>query len=172
MFKEKSMYSSKYFFKLILIIASLVVASNVLASGLVIQEDDPSYCGGDATVENTHSGYSGNGYINVEDGLEKSISWKVYSENFTFLQVEWRYAYDSWDRLDLVSVNGSGQGTVPFDSTGSLDNWSIGNEYIYLSPGVSEITLSSYSYYAGLPNIDYIHLHSNEVLPVDCSTSN
>jgi hypothetical protein len=134
---------------------NIVIVPTVYGDGFVIQENEVSFQGVDGIIDNTYSGYTGNGYANTNDTSGAGIDWYVYLDSSITKSFTFRYACPD-DRTANLIVDGTVVvSNIQFHSTGGWDTWDFVTVYTSTKTGISNVRLQSTSA-AGLPNIDYM----------------
>lgn len=143
---------------------------------VTIQENEAGYCTVDegGLIENEHSGYTGDGYVNTENATGEGIDYSVNiltSGTYTFI---FRYASTSSRPADLI-INGFTEvEDIAFPSTGAWTSWVTGDMIegkaateITLSAGVKTVRLEAAGG-DGLTNIDYMEISGTNLQATDC----
>lgn len=109
-------------------------------------------------TETTNSGYSGSGYVNLDNSTASAITWTVNVPAAGSYAVSFRVANGTdADRKMSLTVNGGAQQALSFPGTGSWTDWEEQSVSIALRAGTNQITLSSLTENGG-PNFDYLML--------------
>lgn len=135
--------------------------------GVVLQENTTGFCAADGKVETEHSGYSGAGFVNVDNFKRSGIEWNIDggSGEYSF---SWRYANGKNARPARLLVGGKEvAANVNFDSTGSWKNWKKAAVKVSLNSQVKRIRLEALTE-SGLANIDYMEIAGPGVKAVAC----
>ena len=136
---------------------NIVVIPTVITSGIVIQENRAGFASVDGTVDNTYSGYTGNGYANPSHSYGAGIDWSINFDSSVTKSLTFRYASTNNSTADLL-VNGTNVvANIQFPSTGALTNWEYVTVYPYIAAGTVDVRLQS-STNTGLPFIDYVEV--------------
>lgn len=137
---------------------------------LTIQENQNGFCSVDGSIDNNHTGYSGDGFANTANASGNGITWSVNVPSSGSYNVWWQYALGSSDRPAQILVNGNSVNTsYNFVRTGSWDTWAGSSTVaITLSSGDNLIRLEATGN-SGLPNIDYFELTGTLPLAVSCT---
>lgn len=117
-------------------VSSLVISSQANAA-VIIQENDLGFCSYDGVISGANAGYTGAGYVDINNSGGQGISYQISvpaSGNYT---VTFRYANVGSTSAGLT-VNGS-SGSLSFPRTASLANWSTVTKNISLSAGVNQL---------------------------------
>ena len=145
--------------------------------GLIIQENTIGVCTMDGIVESSASGYTGEGYANINDGIGIGMSWSFSVSDSGIYVFYWRYALGGSDLTSrdakLMVNNVYTSDTVNFPHSGS-SQWSVwvttDTIQAILRAGQNSIRLVSITQ-KGLPNIDYFHIFGNDINPLPCVPS-
>jgi len=125
-------------------------------NNITIQENLIGFCGVDGIIDNYYAGYTGYGYANTDDEMNKGINWSVYIASTGSYTLKWRYANGSSDRPGTLYVNYlpniSG---ISFPGTGDWNNWSEVSVSVTFPPGMYSLRLKGIGN-EGLANIDYL----------------
>ncbi|MDA3892696.1 MAG: T9SS type A sorting domain-containing protein [Salinivirgaceae bacterium] len=136
---------------------------------LLIQENEAGFISLDGTIENTHTGYTGDGYADSNDESGASISWKAIAVDNTYM-LKWNYANASSSNASaFVKINDKAVGIINFVLTENWNTWALDSVNVSLVEGENTITLSALGS-AGLANIDYLLIRGENitsVTPVD-----
>ena len=102
-----------------------VAVSDVTITTITLQENEEGFCSVDGTIENEHSGYTGDGYANTSNADDSGITWSVNVPSSGTYKMAWRYANGgSTNRTAEVLVDGSTEvSNVDFETTGSWSSW-------------------------------------------------
>lgn len=107
-------------------------------------------------LEDKNLGYSGEGYVNVDNAVGTSVSWILTSTTNQLITLSFRYANGGTTSRDgKVEVNGTSVGTIGLPTTEAWTSWKVASMNINLSQGINKITLTSTTA-DGLANIDLI----------------
>lgn len=143
---------------------NLIVIPTVYGDGVVIQENKPGFAGVDGTIDNTYSGFAGDGFAHTANTNGASVYWSLYFDSSVVKSFTFRYAGTNGGTADLI-VNGTNVvSNIQFPSTGSLSNWDFVTVYASVLPGPSNVRLQSTSS-NGLPNLDSLELVGGDVIP-------
>ncbi|MDO5577425.1 MAG: hypothetical protein Q4F84_10120, partial [Fibrobacter sp.] len=118
----------------------------------------------DGVVENTNTGFIGEGYMNLTNAIGSHGSWAIYASKAVDADITIRFANgSSADRTVSVFVNDVVQHeSVSMPSTSSWTTWSTVNIPIKFTNGQNIITLKSLTS-EGAANIDVITFSSKEL---------
>ena len=157
------------------LIATLVNNVDAIDS-LIIQENSLGICTMDGIIENSQTGYTGDGYVNVNDGLNVGMSWSINVMFEGIYKIAWRYALggsDTTSRDARLYVNNILMDTILFPHSGST-NWNFWNltdsASVELLAGKNTIRLSSVTA-KGLANIDYFVIKGDGITMSECVQS-
>ena len=120
-------------------------------------------------LESTHEGFSGKGYVNLDNEVGSSVTLSVVAADEGDKDVKIVFANGSTaNRPVSVAVNGKVQvESVDFESTGAWESWDSSVVTLKLPAGASTITIASLTKDGG-PNIDRIEfVNKNAVIPVN-----
>lgn len=144
---------------------------------LIIQENTLGVCTMDGVIESSADGYTGEGYANIDGGLNIGMSWSFNLESAGEYKIYIRYALGGSDvtsRDAIVLVNNAiTSDTLLFPHSGSSSwaEWIITDTLrLTLQEGYNKINLLSITE-KGLPNIDYFHVIGGICSPVACIPS-
>ncbi len=122
----------------------------------IYEAEHASYSSGD--VETEHSGYSGSGFVNVDNDDGESIEWTVDASASGTYSLEFRYANGASDRPAELRVNGSAvNGSLNFPDTSDWTNWQSVSTNASLNQGSNTIRLTANDS-DGLANMDYLKI--------------
>ncbi len=138
---------------------SIVIVPAAYGNGIRIQENETGFVGVEGMIDNTYSGYTGDGYANTNDSIGVGIDYELYfgpaaTKSFTF-----RYACPD-DRIADLIVNGEIIASeIQFSSTGSWSTWDFVTVYASAeaSAELSGVRLQATSA-TGLPNVDFMEM--------------
>jgi hypothetical protein len=157
-----------------LVTTSSPVAIHVLGSGaqsIFIQENELGFCGVDGKVDNSHAGFSGNGFCDTDNAIGKGIDWKVKSPNAGNYTLTFRFANGASNRPSRLLVNGTeAMANIDMAGTGAWSTWQSINVKADLQAGTNTIRLEATTD-GGLANIDYLEINSLDIEPVHCNGS-
>jgi hypothetical protein len=142
---------------------NFVVVPTTVGDGIVIQENKPGFAGVDGTIDNSYSGYTGDGFASTFQTNGVSIYWNLNFDSSVVKSFTFRYAGTNDGTANLF-VNGTNVvSNIQFHSTGSLTNWDIVTVYPSVNPGPAAVRLQSTSS-NGLPNIDALAVIGGDVI--------
>lgn len=108
----------------------------------------------EGVVENIHPGYTGSGYLNIENFADTFAWYIVNSPAAATVSVKVRYANGTNSNRPIgVSAGGGGSASIPGIPTGSWSTWKTVAVSIAIGSGDNDLFLSSVVP-AGMPNID------------------
>ena len=139
-------------------------------SDLTIQENLPGFCGVDGDIEDEHSGYTGTGYANTDNGSGYGIDWAINILTEGTYTFTWRYAHGKTDdRSARLLINDSEVvSSIDFSPTGAWTTWTTtSTSGIYLTEGVKTVRLEALNS-EGLANIDYINITGPNLMTASC----
>ncbi|MCC8095065.1 MAG: hypothetical protein LIP05_06765 [Tannerellaceae bacterium] len=103
-------------------------------------EAENATLGGDATIENSVAGYSGTGYVNINN--TGTITFDVTMEEAGFYSIQIGYNGMFGEKRQNLSVNGTGLGEVAFPETTEFTQIE-GAKKVRLNAGSNTVTISS-----------------------------
>lgn len=141
-----------------------------LPTELTIEEGDVGQCTLDGVVESVHVGFTGTGYMNVDNNVGAGAEWAVSIGQAGTYVLEFAYASEpATDRAGEVLVDGVvAVDAVSFPSTGSWTNYSPASADVSLAVGEHIITLQA-TQAEGLANIDSLTVKGASVAASDCN---
>lgn len=144
--------------------------SNSFATQVTIEEGQPGLCAFDGVVESTHSGFSGTGYLNLDNLVGAGVEWAVNVGEAGTYTLEITYASEpAGDRPGDVLVSGEVvAAAVSFPSTSSWTNYSTVSVEVTLVAGENRIALQATDA-AGLANIDSLTVRGTAIGAFDCN---
>lgn len=122
----------------VLALASLSISSFVSAA-ITIQENETGFCSYDGVIGTVNIGYTGAGYVDINNSGGQGISYQVYVPVSGNYSVSFRYANVGATSAGLI-VNGS-SGSLSFPRTGSLSSWGTATKNINLNAGTNQLRL-------------------------------
>ncbi|NUT20839.1 MAG: carbohydrate-binding protein [Hamadaea sp.] len=119
------------------------------------EAEDATYSPG--VFENTHTGYSGTGYVNSDNVLGAYVQWNVQADAAGPHTLKFRYANGTTaDRPMDITVNGTTVATaVAFPPTANWDTWATITVTTALTAGANTVRASATTA-GGDPNLDYV----------------
>lgn len=147
--------------------------SSASLSRLTIQEEQAGFCRADGdSNESSNAGYTGSGYINVDNAQGTAILWAVHASSSSQYTLTFRFANGGDTNRDgLLSINQGSNGSYPLDLpvTGEWTSWQEGNLEVDLVQGNNLLELSALSV-DGLANIDFLRVTGAEAAAGDCGS--
>lgn len=131
----------------------------VLNTEITIEENQTGLCSYDGDeIENEHTGFSGDGYINTENSSGAGIDYSIEilaAGTYTFT---WQYANGSSERSCRLLVDDTEvDSDIDFPATSGWDDWSQVSTQITLTTGIKDVRLEA-TQSGGCANIDYMHV--------------
>lgn len=145
----------------------------ISGDSLVIQENAPGVCTMDGIVETDQPGYTGEGYANIDNGMNIGMSWSFSASTAGSCKILWRFALggsDATSRDAGLFVNNVLIDTIVFSHSDSQSwaEWKFTDTAsINIVEGVNTIRLGSITP-KGLANIDYVVIFGTELTPAEC----
>lgn len=110
------------------------------------------------SVDSNHSGYSGSGFVNVNNANGAYIEWTINGSAAATYSLAFRYANGASARPAKLTINGiEVNSNLNFPVTGAWNNWQTINVSAYLIQGSNKIRLTATNS-DGLANIDYLRI--------------
>ena len=138
LFTEYFNMHNKYASAAITALASLAISSFVSAA-VTIQENEPGFCSYDGIISTANSGYTGSGYVDINNSGGMGINYQIQVPTSGSYTVTIRYANIGSTSAGLT-VNGS-SGSLSFPRTASLSTWSTVTKNITLTSGTNQLRL-------------------------------
>jgi hypothetical protein len=128
--------------------------TNLTCAGSLEAEDA---CTVDGIIsESKNEGFSGAGYVNTNNLLGASVSWKLTSTSNQTATLSFRYANGGDTNRDgRIKINGVSAATLNLPPTGSWSAWEVASANVSLVAGANEIIVSATTA-DGLANIDKV----------------
>jgi lysophospholipase L1-like esterase len=123
----------------------------------VIEEGDRALCLFNGFVESEHSGFTGQGYVNVANAAGVTLTWAVSVATPGNYSVAVRYANGGTAARPGVLALGGQSRTLNFSPTGAWNVWQEKVATFTLAAGANQITLTA-NVGDGLANIDSLTL--------------
>ena len=163
--------------QLIYILILSFVSINILGlDSLAIQENSLGICTMDGIIEADAEGYTGDGYINADPGINTGVSWSFNVTDPGIYKVLWRYALGGSDitsRDGGLYINNILIDTVIFTHSGS-SLWSVwlttDTILVDLQTGLNTIRLGATTA-KGLANLDYMVIYGSGLSIAECLPS-
>ncbi|BCE00372.1 PKD domain-containing protein [Marinicellulosiphila megalodicopiae] len=133
-----------------------------------LDEDSQSMCVLNGSVDLDHDGYTGSGFINVDNELGASVVWHINVTQAGVYELDTRFANGGTvARSGLLSVNEKGEQLVTLEPTSSWSVWSNEGIKVALEAGENIITFKSNSA-EGLANIDKLIIKGDGITDALC----
>ena len=143
----------------VLALASFSISPFVSAA-VTIQENDPGFCSYEGVISSTNAGYTGAGYMDINNSGGQGISYQINAPVGGSYSVTFRYANVGSTSAGLT-VNGS-SGSLSFPRTASLSTWNTVTKNITLNAGVNSLRLRATGSQE-IANIDSLTVSGNAV---------
>lgn len=132
-----------------------------------IQGED--FCSAQGITQSKHTGFMGDGYLNLDKTMGSSASWNIYAQSATSATIGVRYANGGTTARGMnISVNGTQQATLTANPTGDWSSWST--EFITLNlakgPNIVQFTATTLD---GGPDIDMLAFIDSTLSAGGCS---
>jgi hypothetical protein len=134
------------------------MTSLVALADVTIQENSTGFCRYDGVIATAQSGFTGTGYVDIDNAGGKGISYVVNVPASGTYRVNFRYANTGSTSSSLV-VNGS-SGSLSFPRTASLSTWNTAGKNINLRAGANTLRLQASGSQA-IANIDALTVEGN-----------
>ncbi|MET0355221.1 MAG: carbohydrate-binding protein [Cellvibrio sp.] len=134
--------------------------SSVAFAAVTIQENDSGFCSYDGVISAANSGYTGAGYVDINNSGGQGISYQISAPTSGSYAITFRYANIGSTSAGLT-VNGS-SGSLSFPRTASLSTWSTVTKNINLNAGVNQLRLRATGSQE-IANIDSLSVGGNAV---------
>lgn len=124
-------------------------------------------------MDTEHAGYSGSGYIDVQNALGSKIEWQINAAETNVYTVTIRYANGAGTaRSGVLTANGNtgSAANFTFAPTGAWSSWAEESVEISLNTGSNRLVLTGVSA-DSFANIDSITISGPPVTPQSCSGS-
>ncbi|MCU4674120.1 GDSL-type esterase/lipase family protein [Catenovulum sp. 2E275] len=118
---------------------------------VTIEENEAGFCNIDGFIESNHEGFEGDGFSNVVNAVDSSITWQVVAEADGDYDINIIYAAPT-DRAGTINSNGADV-ELAFTTSTAWDVWAEQTGTISLKAGANDIVISSNTA-EGMPNID------------------
>ncbi len=161
---------------LLILVLALLSTARAQTDSLVIQEQQLGLCTWNGTIVTSSgsiSGWTGPGFIDVENGIGKAVSWEIYIQAEGTYLFTWRYAFGGTatnlrDARLLVDGNTAAD-TLLFPYTTTWSNWAeITPVPVHLTAGDHKIRLEAVRS-GGLANLDYFKVYGAGVSAYECT---
>ncbi|KXI27357.1 GDSL-type esterase/lipase family protein [Paraglaciecola hydrolytica] len=133
---------------------------------LLLEEMQAGFCSVSGLIENTHTGFTGEGFANTDNQVDAQIKWQVNATTAGDYNIELVYAAPT-ARPSTLSSNGS-ESALAFVSSTAWDIWSVDTAVITLVAGENDIVLSANTA-EGAPNIDSLKILGQGLSAGACS---
>ncbi|ARU26843.1 carbohydrate-binding protein [Cellvibrio sp. PSBB006] len=130
----------------------------VVSADVTIQENAPGFCSYDGVISTANNGYTGAGYVDIDNSGGMGISYEVSVPASGSYAVSFRYANVGSTSAALV-VNGS-SGSLSFPRTTSLSAWNSVGKTVNLHAGINQLRLRATGSQA-IANIDAMTVLGN-----------
>ena len=130
----------------------------VVSADVTIQENAPGFCSYDGVISTANNGYTGAGYVDIDNSGGMGISYEVSVPASGSYAVSFRYANVGSTSAALV-VNGS-SGSLSFPRTTSLSAWNSVGKTVNLYAGINYLRLRATGSQA-IANIDAMTVLGN-----------
>ncbi len=140
---------------------------------ITIEENGPGFCNVEGTIDSNHGGFSGSGFVNTDNAMNKGIDWSVNVPSSGFYDLEWKMANGNTEnRMARLFINGSlAVSNVDFTTTGGWDDWvDLPAIAVSLTAGTNQVRLEAVTN-LGLANIDYLKVTGTSPSAGSCSQS-
>ncbi|MBN1893890.1 carbohydrate-binding protein [bacterium] len=143
---------------------------------LIIQEQQLGLCtynGSIVTTSGSITGWTGPGFIDVENGAGKAASWEIAVQTNGEYLFTWRYAFGGTEtnlRDAVLLIDGNAEAdTVHFPYTGSWSDWAETTPVpVQLAAGDHQIRLEAV-HAGGLANLDYFKVYGTGIAAHECT---
>jgi len=124
-------------------------------------------CSADGVIETEHKGFSGSGYLNLENTATSAMSFIINAESAGTYTISMTFANGSDAARPMTLTGGSNNTVVDFVASGGWATWITEPVSVVLEKGPNELTLTSNTS-AGSPNIDLIAFYDDEIAMGAC----
>ena len=131
---------------------------SVVSADVTIQENAPGFCSYDGVISTANNGYTGAGYVDIDNSGGMGISYEVSVPASGSYAVSFRYTNVGSTSAALV-VNGS-SGSLSFPRTTSLSAWNSVGKTVNLYAGINYLRLRATGSQA-IANIDAMTVLGN-----------
>ena len=131
---------------------------SVVSADVTIQENAPGFCSYDGVISTANNGYTGAGYVDIDNSGGMGISYEVSVPASGSYAVSFRYTNVGSTSAALV-VNGS-SGSLSFPRTTSLSAWNSVGKTVNLHAGINYLRLRATGSQA-IANIDAMTVLGN-----------
>jgi hypothetical protein len=113
-------------------------------------------CTLDGSIDNNNAGFTGTGFINVNNAIGTKATWYLKSSSAQTATLTFRYANGGTTSRDAsIKINGNSTGNLVLAPTGSWTTWKTASVNLTLMNGSNQIVLTSTTA-DGFANIDLI----------------
>jgi hypothetical protein len=139
--------------------------SNLTCAGSIEAEEACTVDG--ILSEAKNLGFTGTGYVNTDNLVGASVSWKFNSTSNQTITLSFRYANGGDTNRDgQIKINGVGSYAIVLPPTGSWSAWDIASVNVPLVAGTNTVTVSAATA-NGLANLDQV-IFSSGVASAGC----
>jgi len=143
-----------------LVALASVSISSFVSAAVTIQENDPGFCSYDGVISTANSGYTGAGYVDINNSGGQGINYQISVPASGSYALSFRYANVGSTSAGLT-INGS-SGSLSLPRTASLSTWSTATKNINLTAGVNQLRLRATGSQE-IANIDSLTVSGNAV---------
>ncbi|MBL3658989.1 rhamnogalacturonan lyase family protein [Fulvivirga sediminis] len=135
-----------------------------------IQESTQGFCSVEGAIENNHSGYTGNGFVNSANSYGSGINWRVNFNTSGTYTFTWRYANGGVSgRTARLLIDGApAVSSIAFPNA-AWTSWNTVSVTANISAGAKTVRLEA-TQADGLANIDYIQI-TGPASATDCNVN-
>lgn len=148
-----------------------VNVTDIQTPGVTIQAE--LACSADGVMnESINAGFSGTGYVNLNNVTGTAVSWKINSTTAQTVSVTFKYANASTANRNMsLSVNGAvAVANIDFLSTAAWTTWNTVTVQTALAAGDNTFTLTSLTA-QGAPNLDELTFNALNISMAACSVT-
>lgn len=154
--------------------SSSVAQSSAATGSFTIEEAAAGFCRVDGVaVENTNTGFTGDGYTNANNAQGAAIEWAVNAPSSGRYTLTFRFANGGTaNRNGSLLINGGSNGnySLTLPTTGAWTNWQTTSIEIDLVQGNNQLKLAGTTS-DGLANIDSLKIEGAQTSAGTCSTT-
>jgi Raf kinase inhibitor-like YbhB/YbcL family protein len=145
-------------------IAVMSVPESALAAPVRYEAESATISQG--VVESNHAGFSGTGFVNLDNVAGSSVEFTVNASKAGQAKLVFRYANGTADNRPVdVSVNGGlAVDERAFAGTGAWTTWVSVDNAVNLNAGANKIKVTSTGATGG-PNLDYVEVEEVDAVP-------
>lgn len=144
----------------------LSMAFSQSIQALQIQENESGYCSADGVVETSSTGYTGTGYLNLDNAGSAGVTYNVEVPNSGNYTITFRHAGDGSTGMKM-RVNGGSSFSFSLTRTASYSDWTTTSQSVALTAGTNTIFYQN-SGDSARPYIDYMEIDGG-VTAVNCA---